>query len=59
MTEHTPSTLSQEDINEDIRYFKEKLAQTFDEPGRKRLEHQIGLLEDAVVIYRITRATVV
>lgn len=43
------------DYQDDIRYFKEKLAITKDAPGRERLEKQIALLEDAVVIYRLNQ----
>ena len=49
-------TVPQAEVDEDIRHLKEKLARTTDEPGRQRLEKQIASLEDAIVIYRISRA---
>ena len=48
MNDVIPSDLTEEDI----AYFKEKLANTKDLAGRERLQKQIDLLEDAVVIYR-------
>lgn len=39
----------------DIRYFQEKLNITKDQPCRDRISKQIEMLEDAVVIYQITR----
>ena len=40
---------------EDIEYFKKKLEETTDPIERDKLTKQIGLLEDAVTIYRLTR----
>jgi hypothetical protein len=40
---------------EDINYFKGKLAATTDPILRSRIQNQIDQLEDALIIYRITR----
>ena len=41
------------EIDLDIRHFKNKLEITTDPVERARLERQITVLEDAVVIYRL------
>lgn len=51
----TVHQIPQDVTNADIRYFQEKLNLTEDQPGKDRLSKQIALLEDAVVMYKITR----
>ncbi len=47
-----------EETNLDIEFLKRKLETITDSESRARIEKQIALLEDAVVIYRITRLPV-
>ena len=44
----------QDDADEDIQYLKEKLVITTDKHSKQKLEKQIALLEDAIVIYCLT-----
>lgn len=48
-------TIPQEVTNDDIRYLKERLALATDDEGKRRLEKQIELLEDAVIVYCIIK----
>jgi hypothetical protein len=41
--------------DDDIKYLREKLEKETNLHERKKIERQIELLEDAVVIYKLTR----
>lgn len=46
----------QDEVDKDIAFLKDKLANTTDPEEKDKIAKRLQLLEDAVVIYRITHS---
>lgn len=57
MLSEIPKYSTQQELDEDIEYFRNKLKFTFDAAARAQMLKQIAVLEDIVLTHPITKTT--